>query len=186
MESEHRGHIVEADASGRLLRVLGNPDRIVLLRSCVKPFGLTALIEAGGIAAFDLTPPELAIMASSHSGEDIHVRTLQGVFRRAGVTQTLLACGTDGMPLDALTAARLARDGERTSSIRHMCSGQHAVGILLSRMRGWPLETYWQEDHPAQVWSTGCRGLRFMRRRPIDSRGQSTIAGCRPSPSTFA
>ncbi len=54
------------------------------------------------------------------------------------------------MPLDALTAARLARDGERPSSIRHMCSGQHAVGILLSRLRGWELETYWQEDHPAQ------------------------------------
>jgi L-asparaginase II len=32
-----------------------------------------------------------------------------------------------------------------------MCSGQHAASILLSRMRGWPLETYWQADHPAQV-----------------------------------
>ncbi len=27
-------------------------------------------------------------MASSHSGEDLHVRTLQGIFRRAGVSQT--------------------------------------------------------------------------------------------------
>ena len=32
-----------------------------------------------------------------------------------------------------------------------MCSGQHAVGILLSRMHGWPLETYWKDDHPAQL-----------------------------------
>jgi L-asparaginase II len=55
------------------------------------------------------------------------------------------------MPLDPLTAARLARDGERPSPIRHMCSGQHAAAILLSRMRGWPLETYWQDDHPAQI-----------------------------------
>ena len=30
-----------------------------------------------------------------------------------------------GMPLDALTAARLARDGERPQPVRHMCSGQH-------------------------------------------------------------
>jgi L-asparaginase II len=71
-------------------------------------------------------------MASSHSGEDFHVRTLQGMFRRAGVSQTLLACGSEGMPLDALTAARLARDGEKPGPIRHMCSGQHAVSLLLS------------------------------------------------------
>jgi L-asparaginase II len=151
VESEHRGHVVESDAGGKLIRALGDPDRLVTLRSCVKPFGLVALIEAGGIEAFDLGPAEIALLASSHSGEDLHVRTLQGVFRRAGVSQTVLACGTEGVPLDPLTAARLARDGERPSPIRHMCSGQHAAAILLSRIRGWPLETYWQEDHPAQI-----------------------------------
>ena len=121
------------------------------LRSTVKPFGVVALIEAGGIEAFDLEPAELAIMASSHSGEDFHVRTIQAVFRRAGVSQAILACGNEGMPLDALTAARLARDGEKASPIRHMCSGQHAVTLLLSRLKGWDLETYWQPQHPAQA-----------------------------------
>jgi L-asparaginase II len=150
-ESVHRGDIVEADASGRLIGSLGDPDRVVTLRSTVKPFGVVALIEAGGIAAFDLEPAELAIMASSHSGEDFHVRTLQAIFRRAGVSQALLACGNEGMPLDPLTAARLARDGEKPGAIRHMCSGQHAVSLLLSRLKGWDLETYWQAEHPSQV-----------------------------------
>ena len=150
-ESEHRGHVVEVDASGRIIRLVGDPDRLVTLRSTVKPFGLIALIEAGGIEAFDLTLAEIAIMASSHSGEDLHVRTIQAMYRRAGVSQTLLACGTEGMPLDPLTAARLARDGERPSPIRHMCSGQHSAFILLAQLRGWPLETYWQETHPAHV-----------------------------------
>jgi len=150
-ESVHRGDIVEADVHGRLIRQLGDPDRLVTLRSTVKPFGVVALIEAGGIEAFDLESPELAVMASSHSGEDIHVRTIQGIFRRAGVSQTLLACGNEGMPLDALTAARLARDGEKPGAIRHMCSGQHAVSLLLSRLKGWDLETYWQASHPSQA-----------------------------------
>ena len=150
-ESEHRGSVVEVDASGRIIRLVGDPDRVVTLRSTVKPFGLVALIEAGGIDAFDLSPAELAIMASSHSGEDLHVRTIQAMYRRAGVSQTLLACGTEGMPLDELTAARLARDGERPSPIRHMCSGQHSALILLARLRDWPLETYWQESNPAHV-----------------------------------
>ena len=121
------------------------------LRSCVKPFGVVALIEAGGIDEFQLETAEIAIMASSHSGEDLHVRTLQGLFRRANVSQTLLACGAEGMPLDALTAARLARDGEKAGPIRHMCSGQHSVSILLSRLHGWDPTDYWRPEHPSQV-----------------------------------
>jgi L-asparaginase II len=150
-ESVHRGDIVEVDATGRMVRALGDQDRLVTLRSCVKPFGVVALIEAGGIDAFDLQPSELAIMASSHSGEDLHVRTLQGIFRRANVSQAYLACGAEGMPLDQLTAARLARDGEKPGPIRHMCSGQHSVSILLSRLRNWDPTDYWHDDHPSQL-----------------------------------
>jgi L-asparaginase II len=180
-ESVHRGDIVEADVNGRLIRQLGDPDRIVTLRSTVKPFGVVALIDAGGVDAFDLAPDELAIMASSHSGEDIHVRTIQAMFRRAGVSQALLACGNEGMPLDPLTAARLARDGEKASPIRHMCSGQHAVTLLLSRLRGWDLETYWQAAHPAQVAYRAAVARAFATtpdklRTAIDGCGVETYA----------
>jgi L-asparaginase II len=150
-ESVHRGDIVETDAAGRIIRQLGDADRLVTLRSTVKPFGLLALIEAGGIKAFDLEPAEIAIMASSHSGEDLHVRTLQGLYRRSGVSQALLACGSEGAPLDALTAARLARDGEKAGPVRHMCSGQHTVSLLLSRLRDWDPTDYWKPNHPSQI-----------------------------------
>jgi L-asparaginase II len=150
-ESVHRGDIVEVDVDGRLVRGLGDPDRLVTLRSCVKPFGVVALIEAGGVDAFELEPAEIAIMASSHSGEDLHVRTIQGMYRRAGASQSLIATGIEGMPLDALTAGRLARDGEVPGPIRHMCSGQHSVSILLSRLRGWDATDYWIPEHPSQV-----------------------------------
>ena len=150
-ESVHRGDIVEVDVDGALIRGLGDPDRVANLRSCVKPFGVATLIEAGGIEAFDLEPAEIALMASSHSGEDMHVRTLQGMYRRAGVSQALIATGSEGMPLDPLTAARLARDGEKPSPVRHMCSGQHSVFLLLSRLQGWDPDRYWLDDHPAQI-----------------------------------
>jgi L-asparaginase II len=32
-----------------------------------------------------------------------------------------------------------------------MCSGQHAVGLLLARLKGWDIESYWQPEHPAQA-----------------------------------
>ncbi len=180
-ESVHRGEIVETDATGRLIRAVGDPDRVVTLRSTVKPFGVIALIEAGGIRAFDLEPAEIAIMASSHSGEDFHVRTIQGMFRRAGVSQNFLACGSEGMPLDPLTAARLARDGEKAGPIRHMCSGQHAVSLLLSRLKGWDLETYWQPEHPSQAAYRSAVARAFATtpdrlRTAIDGCGVETYA----------
>lgn len=149
VESAHRGDVVEADVNGRLLHVTGEPDRMVNLRSAVKPFGLVALLRAGGQKEFDLTTEELAVMTSSHSGEDMHVRTLMALYRRAGIPQAALSCGTEGAPLDALTSARLARDGERPGSLRHMCSGQHTSFLLLAKLGGWEFETYWQEEHPA-------------------------------------
>ncbi len=151
MESAHRGHVVRVDGSGLVTHVAGDPETVVTLRSSAKPFTLISLVEAGGVREFGLLPAELAVMASSHSGEDLHVRTLQAVFRRSGVTQALLACGTEGAPLDELTSARLARDGERAGAIRHMCSGQHAAMLLLARLGDLSLEDYWQPHHPVQV-----------------------------------
>jgi L-asparaginase II len=150
LESRHRGSIVEVGADGLVRRVLGDPDTLVNLRSAAKPFTLIAFIEAGGVAEFDISDAELAIMTGSHSGEDLHVRTLQAIFRRATVSQQYLGCGSEGAPLDVLTAARLARDGEKPGPVRHMCSGQHASMLLLCRMNGWPLEEYWLPDHPVQ------------------------------------
>ncbi len=150
IESVHRGSIVQASADGTVGCVLGDPDLVVNLRSTVKPFGLIALVEAGGIESFDLSSAELAVMAGSHSGEDLHVRTLQAVFRRSGVSQQLLGCGSEGAPLDVLTSARLARDGEKPGAVRHMCSGQHASLLLLCRLNGWPADEYWLPEHPVQ------------------------------------
>jgi L-asparaginase II len=180
-ESVHRGDIVEVDVSGRVIRSFGDPDRLVTLRSSVKPFAAIVLLEAGGLEAFDLSPAEIAIMAGSHSGEDLHVRTLQALFRRANVRQSYLATGTANMPLDKLTAARLARDGEAPGEIRHMCSGQHAAFILLSRLRGWDPQDYWHEDHPSQAAYRGAVARAFgtdahRLRMAIDACGVETFA----------
>jgi L-asparaginase II len=154
VESRHRGHVVQVDVAGRIERGIGDPQAVVSLRSAVKPFALVALLEAGVHEAFQLSDAELAVMAASHTGEDAHVRTLQGVLRRASLSQTLLACGAD-MPLDTLTAARLARDGEAPGPIRHMCSGFHVGSLLLARHAGWSLDDYWRPEHATQLAVAG-------------------------------
>lgn len=142
--------MVLVDAGGRVQQGIGDPDYVTSMRSAVKPFVVGALVEAGGIDAFQLTDAELAVMAASHTGEDAHVRTLHAVLRRAGLSQSLLACGTADAPLDSLTAARLARDGETPGAIRHMCSGFHVASLLLARLKGWTLADYWRPEHESQ------------------------------------
>lgn len=151
VESRHRGHVVQVDAAGQVERAVGDPDTLVTLRSAIKPFAVVAMLESGAAEEFRLSVQELAIMASSHAGEDVHVRTLQAVFRRSGISQSLLACGAGGAPLDQQTSARLARDGEDAGAIRHNCSGFHAASLLLSRHAGWSLEDYWRPEHQSQV-----------------------------------
>ena len=142
--------MVQVDVRGRVETGIGDPDYVTSMRSAVKPFALAAVIESGAAEAFSLTLPELSIMAASHHGEDAHVRTLQAVLRRAGLSQALLACGTDQAPRDKLTAARLAREGESPGPIRHMCSGFHVGSLLLARHAGWTLADYWRPEHAAQ------------------------------------
>ena len=177
VESVHRGDIVEVDAAGRMLHLLGDPDRIVNLRSAMKPFGLIALLRAGGRREFDLTGEELAIMTSSHSGEDVHVRTVQALFRRLGIAAVGARVRHRG---DAARRPHRRRGSRATASgrrpCRHMCSGQHSVFILLAKLGGWELETYWQDDHPAQAAVREAIGGRV--RASIPTRIETGIDGC--------
>lgn len=176
VESRHRGHIVQVDARGGVIRAVGAPSVDVLLRSCVKPFGVVALIESGAADDLALTPAELAIMCASHTGEDKHVRTLQSIFRRASVTQASLLCGTDGAPTDTLTATRLARDGETPGPIRHGCSGFHAASILMSAYAGWSIEDYVDPRHPSQV-AVRETVARLFGRKPDSLRASTDNCG---------
>jgi L-asparaginase II len=151
VESRHRGHVVQVNVEGKVEQGIGDPDLVTSLRSAVKPFGVAALLEAGGAEAFHLTDPEIAVMSASHHGEDAHVRTIQAMLRRSGLTQSLLACGTAGAPEDAVTAARLAREGETPGAIRHNCSGFHTASLLMAKLGGYSVADYWKPDHPTQV-----------------------------------
>ena len=151
VESRHRGSIAVVSSSGELLASCGDPDELVFLRSAAKPFQLAPFVASGRFDAYDFPSPTeaLAVMAGSHSGEDRHVRTVQAVLRAGGLTREVLACGA-AVPTDMETAERLLRDSEPPTPLRHNCSGKHAGMALHAKAAGWPIETYWQPDHPVQ------------------------------------
>jgi L-asparaginase II len=151
VESRHRGSVAVVAPDGTLIGSVGDPDEFIYLRSSAKPFQVAPFVASGRFDAFNFPSPieSLAIMAASHAGEDRHVRTVQAVLRAGGLTREVLACGA-AAPSDVETAQRLVRDGEPPSAIRHNCSGKHAGMALHAKAAGWPVETYWDPDHPIQ------------------------------------
>lgn len=151
VESRHRGSVAVVAPDGKLLASYGDADELVFIRSAAKPFQLAPFVASGRFDAYDFPSPSeaLAIFAASHSGEDRHVRTVQALLREGGLTREVLACGVHA-PFDVETAHRLIRDGEPLTPLRHNCSGKHAAMALHAKSAGWPIETYWQPDHPIQ------------------------------------
>ncbi len=137
--------------TGKAVASVGDPRAFAFIRSSAKPFQLAPFVASGRFDAYDFPAPTeaLAIMAASHSGEDRHARTVQAVLRAGGLTRDVLACGTH-RPFDRETADRLIRDGEPPSPLRHNCSGKHAGMALHAKAAGWPVETYWEPEHPVQ------------------------------------
>jgi L-asparaginase II len=154
VESRHRGSIAAVSTTGVLTWSFGDADEFAFIRSAAKPFQLAPFVASGRFDAYNFPNPteSLAVMAASHSGEDRHVRTVQAILRAGGLTREVLACGVH-TPYDRETAQRLIRDGEPLTPLRHNCSGKHAGMALHAKAAGWPIETYWQPDHPVQQLS---------------------------------
>ena len=149
VESVHRGSIAVVAPDGKLLASAGDPEQFAFARSTAKPFQLAPFVASGRFDEYGLGTDALAIMAASHSGEDRHVRLVQEILRRAGLTSSVLQNEVHA-PYDTETAHRLLRDGEKPTVLRGNCSGKHAGMVLFAKASGWPLDTYWHPDHPVQ------------------------------------
>jgi L-asparaginase II len=149
IESAHRGSIAVVAPDGTPIVSAGDPDQFIFLRSSAKPFQLAPFVASGRFDEYELGTEALAIMAASHSGEDRHVRLVQEILRRAGLTSGVLQNQVHA-PYDAETAQRLVRDGEQPTVLRGNCSGKHAGMVLFAKASGWPIDSYWHPGHPVQ------------------------------------
>jgi L-asparaginase II len=149
VESVHRGQVAAVGSDGSPVASVGDPATFIFWRSSAKPFQLAPFVASGRFDEYELGPEALAIMAASHSGEDRHVRLVQEILRRAGLTRGVLHNQVH-VPYDAETARRLVRDGEEPTVLRGNCSGKHAGMVLFAKASGWPVDGYWEADHPVQ------------------------------------
>ena len=65
LESVHFGHVVVADARGRIESSLGNPDTPTFLRSCAKPLQALPVVETGAADRFGFSTRECTFTLSA-------------------------------------------------------------------------------------------------------------------------
>jgi L-asparaginase II len=99
----------------------------VFLRSSAKPFQAAAVVASGAADRFALGDEEIAIVASSHAGEERHTAVVAGLLAKLGLDAAALRCGVHP-PFDADAAARV---GAAATPLHHNCSGKHARPISI-------------------------------------------------------
>lgn len=150
VESVHRGRVAVVDASGAVIKGLGDIETAVFPRSAWKPLQAIPLVASGAATAFGLGDVELALACASHAGMPIHVNAVMAWLTRIGAAESDLACGPHP-PADDQAAEDLIRAGAAPGRRHNNCSGKHAGFLTLAKHRGLPLAAYETPGGPVQA-----------------------------------
>lgn len=149
IESLHRGHLIAVDSHGQTVAELGAPESVTFIRSSGKPFQAIPLITSGAADRFGFTEQEIAIACGSHSGEPIHVETVQSMLKKIALGEDALRCGVHE-PFSVEVSRELARKQQSPNVLQNNCSGKHAGMLAVAKHLGAPIESYDEPSHPVQ------------------------------------
>ena len=93
IESQHIIYAVVIDEIGKIIFSTGDPEYITCIRSSLKPFQASTLIQYGGHKKFNLTEKELSLLCASHNAEKIHTDTILSILKKIDCDDTDLECG---------------------------------------------------------------------------------------------
>lgn len=149
VENIHRGDVVAVNCAGEIISSVGNSYLPMFWRSAAKPFQALAFVKNGGMEKYNISQEELAILVSSHSGEDNHVELVRGILKKIGLDESVLDCGIL-RPLNGKAYKKLLASGEPILPVHNQCSGKHSQIIALAMMLGISYEGYTKPEHEAE------------------------------------
>ncbi|KAM3544150.1 hypothetical protein ARSEF1564_002891 [Beauveria bassiana] len=148
-ENRHELHAVVVDSTGKTLFVVGDPNRVTLIRSAAKPAQSVAIVETGALEKYGLDEADLALMCASHSSEDRHAERARSILAKAGNSQESLRCGGHPALMPERNKAWI-RAGFEPTPVWSNCSGKHAGMLAAARAIDAEPENYHVLSHPLQ------------------------------------
>lgn len=148
VESEH---LVDCAVVGRdgLIQAFGDVERAVIARSSLKPIQVIPVVRSGAAEAFGFSHEDIALAASSHSGEPDHLDRVRGMLDKIGLDESALECGA-ARPFGKAAADAVLASGVPIRPIHNCCSGKHAGFLAIARHLGIDHVGYVQPDHEVQ------------------------------------
>ncbi len=150
VESRHRGLAVVVDDSGRIVFSLGDSDAAIFPRSACKAMQALPLVEGGAADAYGFGARELALSASSHSGEEGHASLAASMLKRAGRESDVLECGAH-WSFEQTVLIDQARTMASPTALHNNCSGKHAGFVCACCHGDIDPKGYSTFDHPLQA-----------------------------------
>ncbi|HEV7619798.1 MAG TPA: asparaginase, partial [Burkholderiaceae bacterium] len=149
VECIHAGSVAVVNTRGDLLYQAGDPHFFTFTRSTIKPFQAVPFLHSGGPARFGFTTREIALLCASHSGEAMHIDTVQSMLHKAGCDEHHLRCGCH-VPMVYSVTDKLPPAGETYNQLHNNCSGKHAGFLAYCVQHGHALDSYLDPAHPLQ------------------------------------
>lgn len=149
VENIHRGDVAAVNCAGEIVHSVGNANLPMFWRSAAKPFQALPFVKNGGLERYKISEEELAVLVSSHSGEENHVALVRGILSKLGLDESVLDCGTI-RPMSGKVFKDLIAAGKKPLPVHNACSGKHSQIIALAIMLGVPIEGYIRPEHEAQ------------------------------------
>ncbi len=174
VESFHRGVVVVVDGGGKTVLEIGDADTPVFPRSACKAMQALPLVESGAADAYGFGNRELALSASSHSGEPEHVALAAAMLKAAGRDETALECGAH-WSFEQPVLIQQARTLDRPNQLHNNCSGKHSGFICACCHAGRDPKGYVTYDHPLQAEIRDI--LRNLTDAPV-GRDNCGVDGC--------
>ncbi|MCH1625211.1 asparaginase [Fredinandcohnia quinoae] len=128
---------------------LGDDSHYTFFRSASKPIQAIPIFLTNSIDKYNLTKEEAALFTASHRGEAYHIAALESLLKKCPVTEADLYCPAS-YPLNARPKEEMIRNGLEKRRLYHNCSGKHIGFITACRELGYPVEGYWEVEHPLQ------------------------------------
>ncbi len=149
VENIHSGYVCIVDTSNNVLYSIGDVNTKIYIRSSAKPFIGTAIVKSGALERFNIDDKELAIICSSHSGEEMHLDTMRSLINKLDISEDSLNCGV-AEPYDKDMIDLIKKNNQRPSKLHNCCSGKHAGIIAACKTYGYPIDDYYDMNHPFQ------------------------------------